>query len=85
MRPVEWFEQIVMVLVIIAWAGWFWLISVYGIIASPPWLYKLMYYGTPIPVLIILANRLLRYRAAIRDAEALSEQRGKIDGSYRLK
>ena len=79
MRPVEWIEQIVMILVLIAWIPW-----IFGLVSSEPYR-MVLYYGSPIPLLIILVNRLLRYRQAVREAEAIAEQRGQLDIDRELK
>ena len=79
MRRVEWVEQIIMILVVIAWIPW-----VLGLVGHEG--YRIMlYYGTPIPLLVILANRLLRYREAVREAEAIAEQRAQVDTDRQLK
>jgi hypothetical protein len=80
MRPVEWVEQIVMILVVIAWIPW-----IFGMGAAYEWYRIVLYYGTPIPLLIILVNRLLRYRQAVREAEAIAEQRAQVDTDRKLK
>ncbi len=79
MRLVEWVEQIVMILVVIAWMPW-----IFGLLSGEPYR-MILYYGTPIPLLIILVNRLLRYRQAVREAEAVAEQRAQVDTDRKLK
>jgi hypothetical protein len=78
-RLVEWVEQIVMILVLIAWMPW-----IFGLVSSE--LYRMiLYYGSPVPLLIILVNRLLRYRQAVREAEAIADQRAQLDIDRELK
>ena len=55
-------EQLVMILVIIAWIPW-----IFGY-EPTPW-YETALYATVIPLLLILVNRLLRYRKAVEEAE----------------
>jgi hypothetical protein len=69
----------VMILVVVAWIPW-----IFGV-ASQEWYRMALYYGSPIPLLIILANRILRYRAAVREAEAIAEQRAQVDTDRELK
>jgi hypothetical protein len=41
-----------------------------------------LYYATPPPLIVILVLRLLRYRQAVREAESVAEQRGRMGGPF---
>ena len=71
-------EQLVMILVIIAWIPW-----IFGY-APTPW-YERALYATIIPVLLILVIRLLRYRKAVEEAEDVAAQRSKVDTPNKLR
>ena len=79
MRPLELAEQLVMILILLAWLAW-----VIGLV-TVPWFRDALYYGTPLPLIIITVLRVLRYRQAVREAEAVAEQRGRADGPLRMK
>ena len=79
MRPVEVLEQIVMIVILLAWVAW-----VAGLLPMP-WVRDVLYYASPPPLLAILIVRLLRYRAALREAEAIAQQRGRADGPLKMK
>jgi len=79
MRPVEVLEQCVMIAILLAWVAW-----VAGLLPMP-WVRDVLYYGTPPPLVAILVVRVLRYRAALREAEAIAQQRGRADGPFRMK
>jgi hypothetical protein len=74
MRPLEVAEQIFMIAIMLAWLVW-----ILGFV-SMPWFTHVLYYGTPPPLIAILVLRVLRYRQALRDAEATPEQRGRFGG-----
>ncbi|MBM3498721.1 MAG: hypothetical protein FJX74_08625 [Armatimonadetes bacterium] len=76
MRPLELVEQLVMIAIVILWALW-----VVGFVQAP-WFRDVLYFGTPPPLIAILILRLLRYRRAVREAEAMAEQRGRTGGPY---
>ncbi|MBM3499043.1 MAG: hypothetical protein FJX74_10270 [Armatimonadetes bacterium] len=78
MRPIEWVEQLVMIAIVIAWAVW-----VVGLVQAP-WFRDVLYFGTPPPLIVILVLRILRYRQAVREAEAIAEQRGRMDGPHTM-
>lgn len=79
MGPLELVEQLVMIAIILAWLAW-----ILGF-APLPWFRDALYFGTPVPLLVILVLRLVRYRRAVREAEDLAEQRSRIDAPYRMK
>jgi hypothetical protein len=70
MRPLEVVEQIVMIAILLAWVVW-----ILGFVPMP-WFAHVLYYGTPPPLIVIFILRVRRYRQALRDAEAMTEQRG---------
>jgi cytochrome c oxidase subunit IV len=76
MRPLELVEQLVMILIVIAWMLW-----VVGFV-QVPWYRDVLYYATPPPLIVILVLRLLRYRQAVREAESVAEQRGRMGGPF---
>jgi len=79
MRPLELTEQLVMILILLAWVAW-----IIGLV-TVPWFRDVLYFATPPPLIIILVLRVLRYRQAVREAEAMAEQRGRADGPLRMK
>jgi len=79
MRPMELAEQLVMIGIVIAWLLW-----IIGLVHAT-WFRDVLYFATPPPLIAILVLRILRYRQAIREAEAMAEQRGRMDGPHPMK
>jgi hypothetical protein len=79
MRPLEIVEQIVMIAILLAWVVW-----VLGLVPMP-WFTQVLYFGTPPPLIVIFILRVQRYRQALRDAEAMAEQRGRFGGPSPMK
>jgi hypothetical protein len=66
----------ILVLVAVPW--------VFGLV-SAAWYHALLFYGTPVPVLAIFVNRVMRYRQALREAEAIAQQRSQVDTRGKLR
>jgi hypothetical protein len=70
LRWIEHLEQVVMIVILLAWIAW-----VLGLVTAP-WYQTALYWGTPPPLVVILIVRLRRYYAAVREAESMAAQRG---------
>ncbi len=79
MRPVEWVEQIIMIVIVVAWIPW-----IFSLV-DHEWYRVALYYGSPVPLLVIFVNRVMRYRQAVREAEAIADQRAQVDTDRKLK
>ena len=83
----EWAETLIMIAVIILWWPYVFLAtfpSLFGFAAHPAYR-GLLFYGTPIPLLVILASRVVRYRAALKEADDVAAQRAQVDSDRKLR
>ncbi len=83
----EWVETLIMIAVIIVWWPYIFVSAIPGLLgfALHPAYRGLLFIGTPIPLLVILALRLARYRAALKEADDIAAQRAQVDSDRKLR